>query len=214
MAVEPSWPRPLALVLVVALHAILLGETHDHHHKCEVDVTKLFKSIHMTIEPNVLICSKQKENEIDGLGELNYTPWIGTMEKQGMWNPMEPETGIGTQSSRKLVILMVGFSVHEAVWQSASNFANTTCGSMTSRGPTLRDFKYFLDPSVVFPWSLWPKCSTIIQKEDFTWEVVEHCVPYLSLMDYEAEILECNGRNTFVLTVLHRVGTLHALSRS
>ena len=62
----------------------------------------------------------------------------------------------------------------------------------------------FLNPTLVFPWSKWPKQSSLIQLADFTWEVLEHCSSYFTNLDYEAEIAECQGRPTFVLTMLHK----------
>lgn len=62
----------------------------------------------------------------------------------------------------------------------------------------------FLNPSFLYPWSEWPKRSTLVQRADFKWEVIEHCVPYYTKMDYEGEIEESNGVPKFVLTMLRK----------
>ena len=62
----------------------------------------------------------------------------------------------------------------------------------------------FLDPGFLFPWSSWPLRTTLYQTGDFKWEVVEHCVPYFTKLSYDNEIVECNGKPTFVLTILHK----------
>ena len=38
----------------------------------------------------------------------------------------------------------------------------------------------------------------LIQLPDFSWEVVEHCVPYFTKINYEEEIMECNGKPCMV----------------
>ena len=63
----------------------------------------------------------------------------------------------------------------------------------------------FLDPSILFPWSEWPKRSALIQRPDFDWELVEHCAPYFMKMSYDGEIPECEGKPTMVLTILHKM---------
>ena len=62
----------------------------------------------------------------------------------------------------------------------------------------------YLNPSILFPWSEWPRSSTLIQLPDFSWEVVEHCVPYFTKINYEDEIAECYGKPCMVLTMLHK----------
>ena len=56
----------------------------------------------------------------------------------------------------------------------------------------------------------------LIQLPDFSWEVVEHCVPYFTKINYEEEIMECNGKPCMVLTMLHKkeepLSTLGALA--
>ena len=61
-----------------------------------------------------------------------------------------------------------------------------------------------LNPSFLFPWSEWPRRSTLVQLPDFTWEVVEQCVPYYTKINCEEEIVECNGKPSMVLTMLHK----------
>jgi hypothetical protein len=56
----------------------------------------------------------------------------------------------------------------------------------------------FLNPSLVFPWSEWPRRPTLVQLPDFIWEIAEHCVHYCTKMDYEGEIFECYGRPSIV----------------
>ena len=55
----------------------------------------------------------------------------------------------------------------------------------------------------------------LIQLPDFSWEVVEQCVPYFTKINYEEEIMECNGKPCMVLTMLHKkeepLSTLGAL---
>ena len=53
--------------------------------------------------------------------------------------------------------------------------------------------------------SEWPKRSTLIQLADFSWELVEHCVPSFTKINYEGEIPERLGCATFVATILHKV---------
>ena len=62
----------------------------------------------------------------------------------------------------------------------------------------------FLNPTLLFPWSEWPRRSTLIQLADYSWEVVEHCASYFTKLNYEEEITECYGRPTLVLTMLHK----------
>ena len=57
----------------------------------------------------------------------------------------------------------------------------------------------YVDPSMMFPWSVWPLRTTLIQRRDFKWEVVEHCRPYYMDLSYEKEIDECNGNRVLVL---------------
>ena len=55
----------------------------------------------------------------------------------------------------------------------------------------------------------------LIQLPDFSWEVVEQCVPYFTKINYEEGIMECNGKPCMVLTMLHKkeepLSTLGAL---
>lgn len=62
----------------------------------------------------------------------------------------------------------------------------------------------YLNPSFLYPWSEWPRRSTLVQRPDFKWEVIERCVQYVTKMDYEGEIEECNGETRFVLTMLRK----------
>eukprot|EP00435_Cladocopium_sp_Y103_P035518 s3061_g9.t1 len=79
--------------------------------------------------------------------------------------------------------------------------------TMTENGNPLiivpRTNKY-LNPNILFPWGERPRRSTLIQLPDFTWEVVEHCVPYFTKLNYEEEIVELGGREGFVLTMLRK----------
>ena len=42
------------------------------------------------------------------------------------------------------------------------------------------DSTRFLNPTLLFPSSEWPRRSTLIQLADFTWEVLEHCNSYFT----------------------------------
>ena len=55
-------------------------------------------------------------------------------------------------------------------------------------------------------WNLhwWPLRSTLIRRQDGDWELVEHCSRYYTFPDPGAEIPECAGEETQVLTILHR----------
>ena len=61
----------------------------------------------------------------------------------------------------------------------------------------------FLDPSLLFPVSSWPRRSTLVQLGDFRWEVIEHCVLYSTKENISGEIEECKGNPTMVMTILH-----------
>ena len=76
----------------------------------------------------------------------------------------------------------------------------------------------YLNPSILFPWSEWPRRSTLIQLPDFSWEVVEHCVPYFTKINYEDEIAwNAMGSLVWFLTMLHKkeepLSTLGAFAR-
>lgn len=61
----------------------------------------------------------------------------------------------------------------------------------------------FVNPTMLFPWSNWPRRSTLVQLPDLTWQVVEHCVAYFTKLNYE-EIPECDGKPCFTITMLHK----------
>ena len=63
--------------------------------------------------------------------------------------------------------------------------------------------KNFIDPSMVYWWQYWPFRSTLIQRSDGTWELVEHCERYYLKDNVTAEIEECGGEATLVLTMMH-----------
>ena len=50
----------------------------------------------------------------------------------------------------------------------------------------------------------WPLRTTFSRRDDGDWELVEHCRRYYTLPDPEAEIPECAGEETQVLTILQR----------
>ena len=62
----------------------------------------------------------------------------------------------------------------------------------------------YMDPSMLFPWSEWPRRRTLVQRADFKWGVIEHCVPYFTKITYTGQIEECQGVPAFVITVLHK----------
>lgn len=66
------------------------------------------------------------------------------------------------------------------------------------------DTAKYLHPHFLYPWSEWPLRSTLVQRSDFKWEVIEHCVAYFMKMDYAGEIEERNSVPKFVLTILRK----------
>eukprot|EP00435_Cladocopium_sp_Y103_P026822 s1787_g6.t1 len=61
----------------------------------------------------------------------------------------------------------------------------------------------YLNPHLVYSRQEWPLRSTAIQKEDFTWELVEFCSQYYISDNVDSEIEECT-KPTMVLTMLHK----------
>ena len=64
----------------------------------------------------------------------------------------------------------------------------------------------YVDPSMVYWWQYWPMRSTLVRKGDGTWELVEHCERYYQKENVTAEIEECGGEKTLVLTMMHSSG--------
>ena len=64
--------------------------------------------------------------------------------------------------------------------------------------------KNFVNGQLIWNLNWWPLRSTLIRKDDDTWEIVEHCNQYYTTEEPDGEIPECRGIETQVLTVLHR----------
>lgn len=62
----------------------------------------------------------------------------------------------------------------------------------------------YMDPGMLFPWPELTKHSTLVQRANFKWDVIEHRVPYFTKITYTGQIEECQSVPAFVMTMLHK----------
>ena len=119
--------------------------------------------------------------------------------------PDELEGGHGDgqhQDDDEVLVIQTVLQLHSKFWENYGVRA-----WKTPEGNPVRfsyDSKNFANGQLIWNLSWWPLRSTLIRKDDDTWEIVEHCNQYYTIEEPDGEIPECQGVETQVLTVLHR----------
>ena len=120
--------------------------------------------------------------------------------------PDEIEGGPGDgqhHDDDEVLVIQTVLQLHSKFWQNYGLRAWKT----TPEGNPVRfsyDSKNFVNGQLIWNLNWWPLRSTLIKKDDDTWEIVEHCNQYYTTEEPDGEIPECQGIETQVLTVLHR----------
>ena len=103
----------------------------------------------------------------------------------------------------ELLVVRVIVKLHDRLWENYGLRAWKT----TPEGNPVRftyETKNFVDGQLMWNLNWWPLRSTLIRKQDDTWELVEHCSRYYVEGEPDGEIPECGGEETQTLTALRR----------
>ena len=135
----------------------------------------------------------------------NSLALLGTIRRI-LHEPDEQEGGSGSGhrlDDDEVLVIQTVLQLHSKFWENYGLRAWKT----TPEGNPVRfsyDSKNFVNCQLIWNLNWWPLRSTLIRRDDDTWEVVEHCSQYYTHEEPDGEIPECQGVETQVLTVLHR----------